>query len=50
MILFARVMEYVNEGRDTVDWRPFICDCVVGAVPWIAIALQLFPINLSGGG
>ena len=50
MILFGLVMEYVNEGRETVDWRPFIFGCIVGAVPWIAIAIQLFPINLDSGG
>ena len=50
MILFGLVMEYANEGRETVDWRPFIYGCIVGAVPWIAIAIQLFPINLDSGG
>ena len=50
MILFGLVMEYANEGRETVDWRPFIYGCIVGAVPWIAIAIQLFPINLASGG
>jgi hypothetical protein len=24
-----------------VDWRPFIYGCLIGAVPWIAIAAQL---------
>ena len=41
MILFGLVMEYANLGREKVDWRPFIYGCVIGAVPWIAIALQL---------
>ena len=41
MILFGLVMEYVNVDREKVDWRPFVYGCIVGAVPWIAIALQL---------
>ncbi|MSX01886.1 MAG: hypothetical protein F2813_01850 [Actinobacteria bacterium] len=49
MILLGLVMEYANENRDTVDWRPFIYGCIVGAVPWIAITIQLFPLNTSGG-
>jgi hypothetical protein len=31
----------VNVGRDEVDWRPFVYGCVIGPVPWIAIAAQL---------
>jgi hypothetical protein len=38
MILFGLVQEQMNADRDEVDWRPFIHGCVVGAVPWIAIA------------
>ena len=41
MILFGLVMERANEGRDTVDWSPFIYGCIAGAIPWIAIAVQL---------
>ncbi|MEX0620500.1 MAG: heliorhodopsin HeR [Solirubrobacterales bacterium] len=41
MILFGLVMERVNLDRDEVDWSPFIYGCVVGAVPWIIIVIQL---------
>jgi hypothetical protein len=41
MILFGLTMERVNLGRETVDWRPFAYGCVAGAVPWIAIAIQI---------
>ena len=41
MILFGLVMEYTNVDRTRVQWRPFVYGCVIGAVPWIAIALQL---------
>ncbi|HSD76732.1 MAG TPA: heliorhodopsin HeR [Solirubrobacteraceae bacterium] len=41
MILFGLVMEAVNRPGAPVDWRPFRYGCLVGAVPWIAIAVQL---------
>lgn len=41
MILFGLVMERVNRPGEPVDWRPFVYGCLVGAVPWIAIAVQL---------
>ena len=41
MILFGLAMERVNLGRERVDWRPFIYGCLAGAVPWIAIAIQI---------
>ncbi len=44
MILFGLLMERQDRGGD-VDWLPFWLGCVVGAVPWIAIACYLF-----GGG
>lgn len=40
-ILFGLAMERANLGRPRVDWRPFIYGCLLGAVPWIAIALQI---------
>jgi hypothetical protein len=40
-ILFGLGMERLNVGRERVDWRPFVYGCLVGSVPWIAIALQL---------
>lgn len=41
MILFGLVMERVNAGREDIDWRPFVYGCLVGAVPWIAIGIQI---------
>ena len=41
MILFGLVQERVNLGRDDVDWRPVTYGCLIGAVPWIAIAAHL---------
>ena len=50
MILFGLVQEQVNAGRGEVDWRPFVYGCVVGAVPWIAIAAQLIVSTTDGDG
>ncbi len=41
MILFGLVMERVNRPGQPVDWRPFVYGSLVGAVPWIAISIQL---------
>jgi hypothetical protein len=41
MILFGLQMERSNPPGQPVDWRPFLYGCVLGAVPWAAIALQL---------
>ncbi len=41
MVLFGLAMERANTPGGDVDWRPFIYGCIAGAVPWIAIALQL---------
>jgi Heliorhodopsin len=50
MILFGLVMEYTNVDRPRVQWRPFVYGCIVGAVPWIAIALQLGVAGSEAGG
>jgi len=50
MILFGLVQERVNVSRDEVDWRPFAYGCVIGAVPWIAIAAQLAVSTTEGDG
>jgi hypothetical protein len=50
MILLGLVMERANLGRDEVDWSPFIYGCVAGAVPWIAIAIQLALSQNEGDG
>ena len=41
MILFGLVMERVNRPGLPVDWRPFVYGSIVGAVPWVAIGIQL---------
>lgn len=41
MILFGLVMERVNRPGRPVDWRPFVYGSIIGAVPWVAIAIQL---------
>jgi len=42
MIFFGLVMEAVNKpDRANVNWWPFIFGSIVGAVPWIAIFVQL---------
>lgn len=50
MILFGLAMERANLDRETVDWRPFVYGCIAGAVPWIAIALQLGVSQDQGSG
>jgi hypothetical protein len=50
MILFGLVMEKVNLGRREVDWLPFIFGCLVGALPWIGIALQFVFSSGEGDG
>ncbi len=50
MILFGLVMEQTNLDRPTVDWRPFIYGCIAGAVPWIAIGVQLAVSQIEGDG
>jgi hypothetical protein len=41
MIFFGLLMERQDREAD-VDWLPFWLGCVIGAVPWIAIAAYLF--------
>jgi hypothetical protein len=42
MIFFGLTMEVFNQGRDRVNWTPYLFGCVAGAVPWIVIAFQFF--------
>jgi hypothetical protein len=42
MIFFGLATEMLNQGRERVNWIPFILGCVVGMVPWIVISLYLF--------
>lgn len=41
MILFGLAMEYANRPGAPVAWRPYLYGCIAGAVPWIAIAVQI---------
>ncbi len=50
MILFGLVMERSNLGKRKVDWSPFVWGCVIGAVPWIGIAIQLALSQDNGDG
>ncbi len=50
MILFGLVMERTNLDREQVDWAPFVYGCIAGAVPWVAIAIQLVLAQSEGDG
>lgn len=41
MLSFGLLMETRNEGRERLDWTPFIYGCLAGAVPWIIVAIQV---------
>lgn len=41
MILFGLSMEYANQPGAPVTWRPYLYGCFAGAVPWVAIAIQI---------
>jgi hypothetical protein len=41
MILLGLLMERANRPGRPVIWSPFVYGCVAGAVPWIAIAVQM---------
>jgi hypothetical protein len=50
MIFFGLVMERVNPPGQPVNWRPFLYGCLVGAVPWGAIAVQISYSQSQTGG
>jgi Heliorhodopsin len=41
MIFFGWIMEIHEDPGQDVDWAPFVFGCIVGAVPWVAIAVYL---------
>jgi hypothetical protein len=41
MVMFGLAMERANRPGRAVIWRPFVYGCIAGAVPWIAIAIQI---------
>lgn len=45
MSLLGIVMEVQNQGSRKVSWISFIVGCIVGALPWIVLAIYL----ISGG-
>ena len=41
MIFFGATMERTNRSGRPVNWLPFVFGCIAGAVPWIAISIQI---------
>jgi hypothetical protein len=50
MILFGWLMERSNDRVRPVDWLPFWFGCVAGAVPWLAIMVQIVGSTADGTG
>ena len=42
MNLCGLLMEMRNQGREKVDWSPFIVGSVAGLVPWVVIMMYFF--------
>lgn len=42
MILFGWMMELHNERTRSTDWTAFVFGSIVGALPWLAVALYLW--------
>jgi hypothetical protein len=41
MIMFGAAMERANRSSRPVIWLPYVFGCIAGAVPWIAITIQI---------
>lgn len=50
MILFGWLMESTNAPSQPVRWTPFVFGCVVGVVPWIAMATAFINASSEGDG
>lgn len=50
MILFGLVMEWINPIGERVRWLPFWFGCIVGAAPWIAIAVAVAGSQIESTG
>lgn len=50
MNLLGLVMEIVNQGKAKTSWLSYIVGCIVGALPWIAVAIYLIGANMYGDG
>jgi len=48
MILFGWMMELHNQSTSKINWTSFIFGCIVGIIPWIAIAIYLFAAGEPG--
>ena len=42
MILFGWMMELHNERTERTDWTAFVFGSIVGALPWVAVAIYLW--------
>lgn len=47
MILFGWMMELYNQKTEETKWFPFVCGCIAGAAPWIAIGIRLLTAYLE---
>jgi hypothetical protein len=47
MNFFGLEMELRNQGKDRVDWTPFVFGSIIGFIPWIVVAWYFFAA-LSG--
>lgn len=50
MILFGLVMEWSNPLGQRVRWMPFWFGCIVGAAPWMAIAVAVAGSQIESTG
>lgn len=48
MILFGWMMELHNQTTEKTSWTSFIFGCILGIIPWIAIAIYLFAVGGDG--
>lgn len=42
MILFGLLMETTNPDKERVHWSSYVFGCIIGAIPWVVIAYQVF--------
>ncbi|MFX1514589.1 MAG: heliorhodopsin HeR [Promethearchaeota archaeon] len=49
MNMFGFLMEKINEGKDKVDWTPYILGVIAGILPWIVITAFFVNITVVGG-
>jgi len=49
MNLFGIMMEFDNQGRETVRWTSFIYGCIAGIIPWLAMGVNLYGSAVVNG-